>query len=62
MAGRENMSVRLFLNEVLSLNAQEFVILIPAPLLSWLLNEVLSLNAQESGEENKYLLPDEAPQ
>ena len=36
-----------FLNEVLSLNAQEFKIGDKAKICGWLLNEVLSLNAQE---------------
>ena len=37
------------LNEVLSLNAQEFVRHIPTHIRSTFLNEVLSLNAQEYG-------------
>ena len=38
-----------FLNEVLSLNAQEFLLVISVPTPLPLLNEVLSLNAQEYG-------------
>ena len=40
-------SIALFLNEVLSLNAQEFDSLAIRPFFDQLLNEVLSLNAQE---------------
>ena len=39
--------IRFLLNEVLSLNAQESVPLIPRMLSGNFLNEVLSLNAQE---------------
>ena len=38
-----------FLNEVLSLNAQEFGITNFPTFMTVILNEVLSLNAQESG-------------
>ena len=37
------------LNEVLSLNAQEYTALIGASMPALILNEVLSLNAQEFG-------------
>ena len=37
------------LNEVLSLNAQEYLVLDVVGLASKILNEVLSLNAQELG-------------
>ena len=39
------------LNEVLSLNAQEFPLIIPNMAVLGLLNEVLSLNAQESDRD-----------
>ena len=40
----------LFLNEVLSLNAQEFRLFLLREVHTVLLNEVLSLNAQEFGQ------------
>ena len=47
LRGREA-SRLAFLNEVLSLNAQEFPFFRVMPSASTFLNEVLSLNAQES--------------
>ena len=41
------MGFRLFLNEVLSLNAQEFIARRTRLRFAVILNEVLSLNAQE---------------
>ena len=41
--------LRHFLNEVLSLNAQEFQRFVTPPASLQFLNEVLSLNAQEYG-------------
>ena len=41
---------RSFLNEVLSLNAQEYLV-VNKSANNFILNEVLSLNAQESGQD-----------
>ena len=38
---------KLLLNEVLSLNAQEYLVQVVSAIESAILNEVLSLNAQE---------------
>ena len=43
-----NRPINNILNEVLSLNAQEFTKSIPRSESAYILNEVLSLNAQES--------------